>query len=71
MKTAERFIGLSLQPAVHKTLKQAPAASFETNCIIGDGDIFVNNRNGCLVFEQMAVFDAVVTQKEITVLSVF
>lgn len=47
------------------------AASFETNCIIGDGDVFVNDQNGCLVFEQMAVFDVVVAQKEITVLSVF
>lgn len=41
---------MSLQLAVHKTLKQAPAASFETNCIIGDGDVFVNDRNGYLVF---------------------
>lgn len=59
-----------MQPAVHETLKNV-AASFETNCIIGDGDVFVNDRNGCLVFEQMAVFDVVVTQKEITVLTVF
>lgn len=61
---------MSLQSVVHETLKKV-AAYFETNCIIGDGDVFVNNRNGCLVFEQMAVFDVVVTQKEITVLTVF
>lgn len=59
-----------MQLAVHETLKNV-AASFETNCIIGDGDVFVNDRNGCLVFEQIAVFGVVVTQNEITVLTVF
>lgn len=36
--------------AAHETLKHVPTAAFETNCMIGDGDVFVNNRNGYLVF---------------------